>query len=56
MSVIVVPVFCGLATLDVSVALVTGAGGGVLITYASCAVACAASVVTPALRAHTVTV
>ncbi len=56
MKVIAVPLFCGLATFDVSVALVTGAGGGVLITYAICAEACAASAVTPALRAHTITV
>ena len=47
--------FCGLARLAPRVALVTAAGGGVLITYASCASACAASVVTPALRAHTLT-
>ena len=36
--------------------LVTGAGGGVLTTYAICAEACAASTVTPALRAHMITV
>ena len=52
MKVIGVPAFCGLATFEVRVALVTGAGG-VLTTYAICAEACAASTVTPALRAHT---
>ena len=51
-----VPVFCGVARFDVSATLVTGAGGGVLTTYAICAEACAASTVTPALRAHTITV
>ena len=51
-----VPVFCGVARFDVSATLVTGAIGAGLTTYAICAEACAASTVTPALRAHMITV
>ena len=35
MKVIAVPVFCGLATVEVRAALVTCAGGGVLISVAT---------------------
>jgi hypothetical protein len=42
-KVIAVPLFCGLAALEVRVALVTGADDGVSTTYAICAEACAAS-------------
>ena len=45
MKVIAVPLFCGLAAVEVSAALVTDADGGVSTTYAICAEACAASTV-----------
>jgi hypothetical protein len=46
-----VPLFCGLAAVEVNATLVTDADDGVSTTYDICAEACGTSTVTPALGA-----